>query len=169
MESSFLNCVVALSCTVGSLERTTCTIAGKPSSCIKRQGENQIRIRQIEYHYITQTLTNKADQIRARKSEQGVSHLLLESDGVAHRRHDVSGRGEESIVTLLLEAFLAFGLADVEHLALAVAATLLHHHHCKVRANTTQQDDLDRAHRTQGSLKLTRWRRWSWSYPPSSV
>lgn len=95
--------------------------------------------------------------------------LLLESDGVAHRRHGVSGRGEESIVTLLLEAFLTLGLADVEHLALAVAATLLHHRHCKVRANTTQQDDPDRAHRTQGSLKLTRWRRWSWSYPPSSV
>lgn len=50
--------------------------------------------------------------------------LLLESDGVAHRRHGVSGRGEESIVTLLLEAFLTLGLADVEHLALAVAATL---------------------------------------------
>jgi hypothetical protein len=46
--------------------------------CTKRQGENQIRIRQIEYHSITQTLTKKVDQIGARKSEQGVSHLLLE-------------------------------------------------------------------------------------------
>jgi hypothetical protein len=46
--------------------------------CTKRQGENQIRIRQIEYHSITQTLTKKADQIGARKSEQGVSHLMLE-------------------------------------------------------------------------------------------
>jgi hypothetical protein len=45
------------------LERMTCTIAGKPSSCTKRQGENQIRIRQIEYHSITQTLTKKEDQI----------------------------------------------------------------------------------------------------------
>jgi hypothetical protein len=72
-----LNCVVASSCTVGSLERMTYTIAGKPSSCTKRQGENQIRIHQIEYHSITQTLTKKADQIGARKSEQGVSRLLL--------------------------------------------------------------------------------------------
>jgi hypothetical protein len=71
IESSFLNCVVASSCTEGSLEWTACTIAGKPSSCINRQQENQIRTRQIECHPVTHTLTQRADQIGARKSEGG--------------------------------------------------------------------------------------------------
>jgi hypothetical protein len=67
IESSFLNCVVASSCTEGSLEWTACTIAGKPS----RHQENQIRTQQIECHHVTHTLTQRADQIGARKNKGG--------------------------------------------------------------------------------------------------
>jgi hypothetical protein len=55
---------------------------------------------------------------------RGAPHLLLERGGVAHRRH-TGGGGGKPIAALLLEAFLALGLADVHHLALAAAAALL--------------------------------------------
>lgn len=45
MESSFLNCVVASSCTLGSLESTACTNAGKPSSCTPKDKDKERKIR----------------------------------------------------------------------------------------------------------------------------
>nr|ACN29005.1 unknown [Zea mays] len=64
IESSFLNCVVASSCTEGSLEWTACAIAGKPS----RHQESQIRTQQMECHHVTHTRRRRRETHRGASS-----------------------------------------------------------------------------------------------------
>jgi hypothetical protein len=64
---------------------------------------------------------------------RGAPHLLLERGGVDHRRH-TGGGGGKPIAALLLETFLALGLAHVHHLALAAVAALLRVHRLLVVA-----------------------------------